>query len=112
MSSTSAAPAKGLRGGVGGALSAYEAESESPLAPPDLLEDHDIDGNGASGSEVSRAVVNSLDGGAGEYGGGAVLMTVPGKYRGTNGAGPCIGGPSSDASVWKELTDGASPPRL
>ena len=41
-----------------------------------------------------------------------MFIMVPGKYRGTNGAGPCIGGPSSDASVWKELTEGASPPLL
>lgn len=31
-----------------------------------------------------------------------MLITVPGKYLGTNGTGPCIGGPSSEASVWKD----------
>lgn len=62
MSSTSAAPAKGLRGGVGGGLSAYESESESPFMPY-RREDHKMDGIGAPGPK--RALVGSFDGGAG-----------------------------------------------
>ena len=63
MSSTSAAPAKGFRGGVGGGLSAYEAESDSPFVPPERREDHGTDGTGASG--LKRWLVTSFDGGAG-----------------------------------------------
>lgn len=93
-------------GGVGGGLSAYD--SLSPTTAPVLLDDHSIDGVGVSGVP-SSALVGSFEGeAAGVYGGGAVLMTVPGKYLGTKGTGPCMGGPSSEASVWNVLIDEVS----
>jgi hypothetical protein len=59
VSSTSAAPARGFNGGVGGGLSAYEAESESPFVASDRRKNHDIDGPDAS---VPRSVlVGSFD---------------------------------------------------
>jgi hypothetical protein len=60
MSSTSAAPARGFRGGVGGGLSAYEAESESPFAVSDRRENHDVDVPGAS--DPRSALVGSFNG--------------------------------------------------
>lgn len=91
-------------GGVGGGLSAYDAESLSP-AIPSRRDVQGMDGVGVSGGP-SNALVGEFDGDAGgEYGGGAAVITVPGKYLGTNGAGPCMGGPSSDPSVWNELTE-------
>lgn len=94
-SSTSAPMIDPPGGGVGGGLSAYD--SLSPTTPPVLRDDHETSVSGGPSSEL----VCSFDGAAGgEYGGGAAWMTVPGKYLGTKGAGPCIGGPSSDASVW------------
>lgn len=38
----------GITGGVGGGLSAYDAESESPPVPPCRREDQDIEGTGGS----------------------------------------------------------------
>lgn len=51
----------GSTGGVGGGLSAYEEESESPLEPPCRRDDHSIDGTGAP----SRPLVCSFEGDAG-----------------------------------------------
>jgi len=93
-------------GGVGGGLSAYD--SLSPTTAPVLLDDHSIDGVGVSGVPSSE-LVGSFEGEAGgAYGGGAAWMTVPGKYLGTKGTGPCMGGPSSEASVWNVPIDEVS----
>lgn len=93
-------------GGVGGGLSAYD--SLSPTTPPVRRDDHSIVGVGVSGVP-SSALVGSFDGSAGgEYGGGATSIIVPGKYLGTKGTGPCIGGPSSEASVWNVPIDDVS----
>ena len=86
-------------GGVGGGLSAYDSPS---LLLANLLEDHGIKGEGVSGWPSSGLDGRRDASAGGVYGGGAVLITVPGKYRGTKGAGPCIGGPSSEASVWND----------
>ena len=61
-----------------------------------------MEGIGVSGVPSNEVLCIIDESAGGEYGGGAVLMTVPGKYLGTKGAGPCIGGPSSDASVWND----------
>ena len=91
-----------FKGGVGGGRSAYDVS-------PSIPNRRDDQRTGVSGGLRSAFVTERDAGAAGEYGGGAVLMTVPGKYLGTNGVGPCIGGLSSDASVWKEsLMEAAS----
>ena len=86
----SSTPSSGSGGGVGGGRSAYDLSSpgDGSCRGPHT----GLDGD-------SKAVVASVEG---EYGGGGAGTTVPGKYRGTNGAGPCMGGLSSEASVWKD----------
>ena len=104
-SSMSMPSAKPMGGGVGGGLSAYD--SLSPTTPPVRRDDHATEGTGASGDP--RALIGPFNGErGGVYGGGAVLMTVPGKYLGTKGRGPCIGGLSSVSSVWKVLIEEVS----
>lgn len=70
------------------------------IRAPDV---HTVDGKGelTGLGDDKRAVVASAVVADGLYAGGAA-GTVPGKYLGTKGAGPCMGGPSSDASVWNE----------
>lgn len=95
------------RGGVGGGLSAYDVSPSADIPRP--LENQAIDpiGELTGLGEESSAVVASEWVADGVYAGGAV-GTVPGKYLGTNGSGPCIGGPSSDPFVWKESERDAS----
>lgn len=73
-----------------GGLSVYAGSSPTPGEAMRLW---DHGGEGDKGGDVEERRASE-----GSYGGGAIGI-VPGKYRGTNGAGPCMGGPSSDAFV-------------
>lgn len=108
-----------MSGGSGDAMATTNdgGESRSPPSSPSLTPSSSIGGKksrspsrgvGGGRSAYDTGTLTSADDINGEplgsgpiYGGGATGI-VPGKNLGTNGAGPCIGGPSSDAYVWKD----------